>query len=96
MPRVMIPPPFQGPTRGQGEVKVEGGTIRECLEAKGLNRLGTVDHGNPFAQVVFQTLLDLIRIRAAFADDLSRLVEKERGVEYVLRCEVLVFSFFGI
>ena len=33
MPRVIIPPIFQGPTRGQGEVKVEGGTIRECLEA---------------------------------------------------------------
>jgi sulfur carrier protein ThiS len=33
MPRVIIPPPFQGPTRGQGEIKVEGSTIRECLEA---------------------------------------------------------------
>ena len=33
MPRVIIPPPFQGPTRGQGEVKVEGNTVRECLEA---------------------------------------------------------------
>lgn len=33
MPSVIIPPPFQGPTRGQGEVKVEGGTVRECLEA---------------------------------------------------------------
>jgi len=33
MPRVIVPPPFQGPTRGQGEVKVDGETIRECLEA---------------------------------------------------------------
>ena len=33
MPRVIIPTPFQGPTRGQREIKVEGGTIRECLEA---------------------------------------------------------------
>jgi hypothetical protein len=33
MPRVIIPPPFQGPTRGQREIKVEGGTLRECLEA---------------------------------------------------------------
>jgi molybdopterin converting factor small subunit len=33
MPRVMIPPLFQGPTRGQGEVKVRGETVRECLEA---------------------------------------------------------------
>jgi len=33
MPRVIIPPPFQGPTRGQGELKVEGRTVRECLGA---------------------------------------------------------------
>ena len=33
MPRVIIPTPFQGPTRGQREIKVEGETIRECLEA---------------------------------------------------------------
>jgi sulfur carrier protein ThiS len=33
MPRVIIPPPFQGPTQGQREIKVEGTTIRECLEA---------------------------------------------------------------
>jgi molybdopterin converting factor small subunit len=33
MPSVIIPPPFQGPTRGQGEVKVEANTLRECLEA---------------------------------------------------------------
>ena len=33
MPRVIIPTPFRGPTRGQGEIKVEGETLRECLEA---------------------------------------------------------------
>ena len=33
MPRVIIPTPFQGPTRGQPEIKVQGDTIRECLEA---------------------------------------------------------------
>ena len=33
MPRVAIPPPFQGPTQGQGEIEVEGTTIRECLDA---------------------------------------------------------------
>ena len=33
MPRVIIPTPFQGPTRGQREIKVEGETLRECLEA---------------------------------------------------------------
>ena len=33
MPRVIIPSPFQGPTRGQPEIKVEGRTLRECLAA---------------------------------------------------------------
>jgi hypothetical protein len=33
MPRVIVPPAFQGPTRGQGEIKVQAETLRECLEA---------------------------------------------------------------
>lgn len=33
MPRVSIPPPYRGPTQGEAEVKVEGGTVRDCLEA---------------------------------------------------------------
>jgi hypothetical protein len=46
MPRVIIPAPFQGPTRGQGEIKVEGSTIRECLEAV------DADYAGFLAQVV--------------------------------------------
>ena len=33
MPRVMIPPPYRGPTRGKAELSVAGATIRECLNA---------------------------------------------------------------
>jgi hypothetical protein len=33
MPRVIVPPPFQGPTRGEREIKVQGRILRECLEA---------------------------------------------------------------
>ncbi len=33
MPKVIIPPPYRGPTQGEAEVWVEGGTIRECLDA---------------------------------------------------------------
>jgi sulfur carrier protein ThiS len=33
VPRVEIPPPYQGPTRGQGRVEVEGRTVLECLRA---------------------------------------------------------------
>jgi molybdopterin converting factor small subunit len=43
MPRVIIPTLFQGPTRGQGEVKVQGGTIRECLEAVEAEYKGFLD-----------------------------------------------------
>lgn len=33
MPTVIIPPPYQGPTRGAGRVEVPGETLRECLDA---------------------------------------------------------------
>jgi molybdopterin converting factor small subunit len=33
MPRVQIPPPYQGPTRGRGRVDVEGRSVLECIEA---------------------------------------------------------------
>jgi len=32
MPTVIIPPPYQGPTRGVGRVEVEAGTLRACLD----------------------------------------------------------------
>jgi molybdopterin converting factor small subunit len=33
MPRVIVPPPYQGPTGGRGEVVVEAATVRACVEA---------------------------------------------------------------
>ena len=33
MPRVIVPPPYQGPTQGVGRLDVEGETVRVCLEA---------------------------------------------------------------
>jgi molybdopterin converting factor small subunit len=33
VPNVKIPPPYRGPTRGLAEVKVEGATVRACLDA---------------------------------------------------------------
>jgi hypothetical protein len=33
MPRVKIPPPYQGPTQGQDTIDVSGSTVRECIEA---------------------------------------------------------------
>jgi len=33
MPKVMIPPPYRGPTHGAAEVRVDAATVRECLNA---------------------------------------------------------------
>ncbi len=33
MPVVIVPGPYQGPTRGVGEIRVAGSTARECLQA---------------------------------------------------------------
>jgi molybdopterin converting factor small subunit len=33
MPKVCVPPPYRGPTKGEAEVDVAGRTILECIEA---------------------------------------------------------------
>ncbi len=33
MPRVKIPPPYQGPTEGRAIVHVDGSTVGDCLAA---------------------------------------------------------------
>jgi molybdopterin synthase sulfur carrier subunit len=33
MPKVMIPPPYRGPTQGKAVVAVEGDTVRACIGA---------------------------------------------------------------
>lgn len=30
---VIVPPPYQGPTGGLGQIEVDGRTVRECIEA---------------------------------------------------------------
>ena len=32
MPTVIIPPPYQGPTRAVGRVEVAAGSVRDCLD----------------------------------------------------------------
>ena len=32
MPFVIVPPPYQGPTGGLGQIEVDGRTVRECIE----------------------------------------------------------------
>jgi molybdopterin synthase sulfur carrier subunit len=33
MPIVMVPPPYRGPTAGEGEIRVDAATVRECIDA---------------------------------------------------------------
>ncbi len=33
MAKVIVPPPYQGPTGGRGEIEVEAGSVRACIEA---------------------------------------------------------------
>lgn len=33
MPKVIIPPPYRGPTQGRAELEVDGETVLACLEA---------------------------------------------------------------
>jgi len=33
MPRVKIPPPYRGPTRGKAVIEVAGESVRACVEA---------------------------------------------------------------
>lgn len=35
MPRVIVPPPYRGPTEGQDRIEVPGSTVKECLDAVG-------------------------------------------------------------
>jgi molybdopterin converting factor small subunit len=33
MPRVVVPPPYRGPTRGEAEIDVDGETVGACLRS---------------------------------------------------------------
>ncbi|TFG92029.1 MAG: MoaD/ThiS family protein [Myxococcales bacterium] len=33
MPVVVVPPPYRGPTAGEGEIRVDAITVLECIEA---------------------------------------------------------------
>jgi molybdopterin converting factor small subunit len=43
MPEVHVPPPYQGPTLGNGRIPVEGATVLACLEAVGEKYPGFLD-----------------------------------------------------
>lgn len=33
MPIVVVPPPYRGPTGGEGEIRVDAATVGECIDA---------------------------------------------------------------
>ncbi|MHC5052722.1 MAG: MoaD/ThiS family protein [Planctomycetota bacterium] len=67
MPRVKIPPPYQGPTQGQDTIDVSGSTVRECIEAVGQEFPG-------FAEQVFDAAGNVHRFVTLFinGDEIDR------------------------
>jgi molybdopterin synthase sulfur carrier subunit len=43
MPQVHVPPPYQGPTLGNGRIDVEGASVLACLEAVGAKYPGFLE-----------------------------------------------------
>lgn len=43
MPRVIVPPPYRGPTGGLDRIEVEGATVEACLEAVGRRHPGFLE-----------------------------------------------------
>ena len=33
MPKILVPPPYRGPTQGEAEVWIEGNSVRDCMQA---------------------------------------------------------------
>ena len=33
MPKVLVPPPYRGPTQGESQVWIEGDSVRDCMNA---------------------------------------------------------------
>ena len=83
MPRVIIPPPYRGPTGGASELSVDGTTLRECVDA--------VESTYPgFAALVFKENGELQGFTKLFrngeqvpADGLDSVIEQEDEIEVV-------------
>ena len=43
MPRVIVPPPYRGPTAGADRIEVEGDTVKACLDAVGQRHPGFIE-----------------------------------------------------
>jgi len=62
MPVVIVPEAYRGPTRGQGQIHVEGETVRDCIEA--------VEAGNPgFRELVIDASGAAHRFVSFFVND---------------------------
>jgi hypothetical protein len=83
LPKVIVPPPYRGPTRGLDVVEVEGGSVRACIEAADARFPG-------FAAQIFDAAGRPHRFVKLFrngelvaAGDLDRAVEPGDAIEIV-------------
>jgi molybdopterin synthase sulfur carrier subunit len=84
MPLVVVPPPYQGPTQGRGEIKVVGRSVRECIEAVGREYPG-------FREQVLDGQGRVHRFVSLFlnGDELPREAAVETAVSETDRIEIL-------
>ena len=84
MPLVVVPPPYQGPTQGRGEIQVVGRSVRECIEA--------VARAHPgFREQIFDAQGRIHRFVSLFlnGDELPRDRAVETAVSERDRVEIL-------
>ncbi len=74
MPTVLVPPPYRGPTQGEGKVEVSADTVRGCIAA--------VEDRHPgFAELIYAPDGNVHRIVKLFLNgELVRPAELNRPV----------------
>ena len=82
-------------SRGPDHYAVDG-ALYDTLETQGLEGFIVFDNGDMFRQMLVHVFSDLVRVGSALGDDFSGQVEKQRGVEYMLRRQVLVMPLLGV
>ena len=83
MPRVVVPPPYRGPTGGEEQIEVDGSSVGECLRAVGERFPG-------FSEQIFDAAGQVHRFVKLFVngDEIERL-ELDKPVGENDRVEVL-------
>ncbi len=81
MPRLIVPPPYRGPTQGQGEIAVSGSTVRACLEDAGRQHPGLLEQVLDAGGKMHKFVNVFVNGDEIERDDLDRAVAESDDVE---------------